>query len=106
MSIQEAYIVMYNFLDDYYCRGSENASLASLLSDMDPNIFSDKKTADPATYNDWYNCISRYVKNGEIQKENILTALKDFLLYYQQVFGYQLKDVISFIEDKDRIKGV
>lgn len=52
MSIQEAYIVMYNFLDDYYCRGSENASLASLLSDMDPNIFSDKKTADPATYND------------------------------------------------------
>lgn len=43
MSIQEAYIVMYNFLDDYYCRGSENASLASLLSDMDPNIFSDKK---------------------------------------------------------------
>lgn len=44
-------------------------------------------------------------KNGEIEKENIHTALKDFLLYYQQVFGYQLKDVISFIEDKDRIKG-
>lgn len=58
MSIQEAYVVMYNILDDYYCRESENDSLASLLSDMDPNIFSDKRAADPAAYNDWHNCIS------------------------------------------------
>ena len=101
MSIQEAYVVMYNMLDDYYCRESENNSLASLLSDMAPNIFSDKRAADPATYNDWYNCVSYYMKNGEIEKENIVVALKKFLIYYQQEFGYYLEDVINFIADKD-----
>ena len=60
IDIQEAYIVMYNMLDEYYCREAKNDSLASLLSDMAPNIFSDKKAADPATYNDWYKCISCY----------------------------------------------
>lgn len=47
---------------------------------MDPYIFTDKKAADPATYDDWYNCISGYIKNGEISQENILLALKDFNL--------------------------
>lgn len=101
MSIHEAYVVMYNILDDYYCRESENDSLASLLSDMDPNIFSDKRAADPATYNDWHNCISCYIKNGEIGEENIIVAFKEFLIYYQQEFGYHLEDVINFISDKD-----
>ena len=101
MSIQEAYVVMYNILDDYYCHKSKNDSLASLLSDMDSNIFSDKKAADPATYNDWYNCIGCYIRNGEVAEENIIVALKGFLIYYQQEFGYHLEDVINFICDKD-----
>ena len=101
MSIQEAYVVIYNILDDYYCRESENDSLASLLSDMDLNIFSGQRTADPATYDDWYNCVSGYIKNGEISEEKILLALKESLIFYQQEFGYQLEDVINFISNKD-----
>ncbi len=101
MSIEDAYVVMYTILDDYYCRESENDSLASLLSDMDPNIFSDKKAADPATYNDWYNCISCYIENEEIKEENIIVALKGFLIYYQQEFGYHFEDIINFIFNKD-----
>lgn len=98
MSIQEAYVAMYNILDDYYCRGCENDSLASLLSDMDPNIFSDKRAADPATYIDWHNCISCCIINGEIGEENIIVALKAFLNYYQQEFGYHLEDVIFSLQ--------
>ncbi len=101
MSIQEAYIVMYKILDDYYCREPENDSLVSLLSDMNPNIFLDKRAADPATYNDWYNCVSSYIKNGEIREEDIIVALKEFLIYYQQEFDYHLQDVINFVSDKD-----
>ncbi len=99
MVIQDAYIVMYNILDDYYCNKSKNDSLASLLSDLDPNVFLDKKAADPATYNDWYNSISGYVRDGEISDENIVLALREFLTYYQQEFGYQLEDVIDFISN-------
>lgn len=101
MSTEDVYVIMYNILNDYYCGESKNDSLASLLSDMDPNIFSDKKAADPATYDDWHHCISGYIKNGEISEEKILLALKEFLIFYQQEFGYQLEDVIKFISDKD-----
>ena len=99
MIIKEAYVVMYNILDDYYWHESKNDSLSSLLSDMDPNIFLDKKAADTATYNDWYSSISGYIKNGEISDENIILALKEFLVYYQQEFGYHLEDVINFISN-------
>ena len=101
MSIQEAYLKMYNILDDYYQREVESDSLGSLLSDMDTNIFADKRPADSATYNDWYNCVSSYIENGEIGEKNIIRALKDFLTYYQQEFGYQLADVIDFLHSKD-----
>jgi len=101
MIIEDAYIFMYNMLDDYYCHEFKNDSLASLLSDMDPNIFSDKKAADPATYNDWYNSISSHIRNGEIPNENIILALREFLIYYQQEYGYHLDDVINFISKVD-----
>ena len=105
MIIQDAYVVMYNILEDYYRHESKNNSLASLLSDMDPNIFSDKKASDPATYNDWYNSVSGYVRNGEISNENIILALREFLIYYQQEFDYYLEDVIAFISNGDFLKG-
>lgn len=105
MIIQDAYVVMYNILNDYYCHESKNDSLASLLSDMDPTIFSDKKAADPATYEDWYNSISGYIRNGEISDGNIVLALREFLIYYQQEFDYHLEDVINFISNRDFPKG-
>lgn len=97
MLIKDAYVVMYNILNDYYWHRNKNDSLGSLLSDMDPYIFSDRKAADPATYNDWYNIINNYVKNGKIEKENITLALGEFLIYYEQEFGYQLEDVIEYV---------
>lgn len=99
MLIQDAYIVMYNILNNYYWHENKNDALGSLLSDMDPYIFSDRKAADPATYNDWCNVINNYAKNGEIEKENITLALREFLIYYEQEFDYHLEDVIKYVCD-------
>ena len=102
MVIQDAYEIMYNILNNYYFHEDKNDSLGSLLSDMDPNIFSDGKAADPATYDDWYNIVSAYIENGEIANENIISALRDFLIYYQQEFGFQLENVIKYISDEEK----
>lgn len=98
MTVQDAYTVMYKILDDDYHK-TKNDSLGSLLSDMDTGIFSDRKAADPATYNDWYNIVSKYVSDGEISDENMIVALKEFLIYYQKEFGYDLEDVIKYISE-------
>lgn len=99
MIIQHAYLTMFQILNNYYFQEKKNDSLASLLSDMDPNIFSDGKAADPATYNDWYNAVKPYVKNGKIKNEDINLALKNFLIYYQQEFGFDFEDVIMYINN-------
>ena len=97
MTIKDAYITMYHILDSYFVRHDKNNSLASLLSDMDPYVFSDGKPADMATYDDWCSVVGRFVKSGEICDEDIAAALKEFLIYYQEEFGFDLKDAIEFV---------
>jgi len=97
MTIKDAYTTMYHILDSYFVRHNQSNSLASLLSDMDPYVFSDGKAADMATYDDWYSVVSGFAKGGEIPEDDITTALKAFLTYYHEEFGYDLKDAIEFV---------
>ena len=71
---------MYNILNDYYFQESDNHYLASLLSDMDSNVFMDKMSADPATYFDWLSCVERYIVNEEIKDENIILYFYNFII--------------------------
>lgn len=97
MLLKDAYLLMFTILNDYYDKHREIDSLASLLSDMDPNIFKDGHPADPATYNDWKMIVSPFVKNGNIERKDVPLALKSFLIYYQQEFGYDLESIIADI---------
>ena len=97
MSLEDAYLYMFNILSDYYNRYMENDSLASILSDMDCNIFTDGKPADPAIYDDWIMAVSPFVDNGCIKRSDIMLALRSFLVYYKQEFGYELESVIAYV---------
>jgi len=97
MTIKDAYTTMYHILDGYYVQHDQNNSLGTLLSDMDPYVFSDGKAADMATYDDWYSVVGRFVKDGEVCDEDITNALKEFLVYYHEEFGFDLADVIEFV---------
>ncbi len=97
MLIKDAYLTMYQILDNYYIQCDQNDPLGSLLSDMDPGVFSDGRAADLATYDDWYSAVSPFIKEGEICDEDITTALKEFLICYQEEFGYNLRNVIEFV---------
>lgn len=101
MLVQDAYLFMFKILSDYYFHINQNESLNTLISDMDPYLHIDRSAADPATYDDWYNIVKKYIKGGKIDKKYISVALQDFLDYYQQEFEYGLEDVIRyFIENR------
>lgn len=102
MTIKNAYTTMYHILDSYFVQYDQNDSLASLLSDMDPYVFSDGKAADMATYDDWCSVVSRFVKDGELCDEDVTTALKEFLIYYYEEFGYDLKEAIKFVASMEK----
>lgn len=102
MLIEDAYLITFYLLNDYYNANKDNSSLSSLLSDMDPYLFADRKAADPAMYDEWYNIISKYAKNGEVKNEDIINALRDFLTYYQNEFEYELEEVILYIDSFEK----
>lgn len=61
LTIEEAFKSMVKFLEIYYERtGSDD--IGSLLGDM--ILLRDGSTADPATWNDWIQCIQLIKQNS------------------------------------------
>ena len=99
LSFDEAYSLTLNILNECYVSYKENDSLASLLSDMDTQIFRDGKPADPATYEDWLTIVKSFSKNESIDFDNLMLALVEFLEYYQNEFGYDLDNIIEYFKN-------
>jgi hypothetical protein len=56
ISLREAYLAMFEFLDGLYQRTKSDA-LGSLLGDL--SLLPDGKTADPAAWGDWLRCVEK-----------------------------------------------
>ena len=106
MLVQDAYFFMFKILSDYYFHINQNVSFNTLISDMDPYLHIDRSAADPATYNDWYNIVKKYIKDEKIDNKYISAALLDFLDFYQQEFEYSLEDVARYFNDNHTIFDV
>ena len=92
-------MVMFHTLDDYYNNHKDNEALASLLGDLDPNIFTDNMPADPAIYNDWLLISSKYLAKEEVAIEDYLTAISEFLKSYRDILDDSLNRAIDFFEN-------
>ncbi|MBX3450256.1 MAG: hypothetical protein KF777_11885 [Planctomycetaceae bacterium] len=65
ISVKEAYLAMYSFLDELYSKyGYEQ--LGGLLGGM--SLLPDGSTADEAIWHDWLRCIEK-AKAGQIDAE-------------------------------------
>ena len=64
LSYLEAFRVMTCFLEKYYEQTS-SVDIGSLLGEI--QILEDEKTADPAAWEDWINCIQK-INQGRVQK--------------------------------------
>lgn len=69
---------------------------------MDPNLFEDRKPADPAIYEDWINATKLYFENEVITNCTIFMALESFLEFYQEEYGYQLNDVLQYLKQNSQ----
>lgn len=94
---KNSYIALYNIIDDFY-KKDKNKHIANLASDMCPYTFKDSNSADPATYEDFLDCLNYYY--AETEKMDITTAYKasiKFLEMYRDEFGFELNDYIKQI---------
>lgn len=98
---KRAYLTLYNLLDLRFNKTS-NKELGRLLSDMCPYTFKDSNSADPATYEDFLDCLNDCY--SETEKMDITTAFKasiKFLEMYRDDFGFEIQKVIDDISLKE-----
>jgi len=66
LSLKEAYLAMFEFLDRLYERTKSDA-LGSVLGDL--SLLPDGSTADPAAWGDWLRCVEK------AQQDNVDASL-------------------------------
>ena len=98
IKMDKTYLLMFKFLEEY-CTQKENTSLVSLLSDLDPGIFQDGMPADPATYEDWKNISSQYLRGDSPLPNQKIQAMTKFPESYRDEYGYELDDLIRYLND-------
>ena len=62
MSENEAFLAMYAFLEEYYCRGKSD-EIANLLSGL--SLLQDGIMADAAMQEDWLDAVAK-AKSGKV----------------------------------------
>lgn len=58
---KQSYNTLFSILDKYYDE-TKNNSLGALLGSMNPELFCDSNSADPAVFEDFCECIKTIMK--------------------------------------------
>lgn len=89
--IKKAFLALFHFIENEYFK-TKNDSLGVMASSMNPHIFADGNSADPAYYSDFCVFIKKY------DSENVKSAYNasiDFLMFYHTEFEFQIKEYID-----------
>lgn len=94
----KAFVTLYRFLDNLY-KKEQNDSLGTLLGDMNPDLFVNSISADPAVYEDFYDCAKECYESSRTSdaRTAFLSSMK-FLRMYHDEFGSELQDVIKAMD--------
>lgn len=90
---RKAYLALFNLLDSRFDK-TKDGEVGRLLSGMNPYLFLDDTSADPACFEDFIDCCASYT-NDEIL--NAYNASVDFLKFYCEEFGFEITDTIKDI---------
>lgn len=96
ISIKLAFLATYQLLDEYF-NNSQNEKLGMLLSDMNPYLFIDSNSADPAVYYDWKNCAKKVSQKEELTNDEAFKILISFLDFNKEYYNYQVETILDDI---------
>ena len=97
ISLKPAFLATYQLLDEYF-DNNPNEKLGMLLSDMNPYLFTDSDSADPATYNEWEYYAKTAAQGKNLTENSIFQALISFLNHNEEQYGYQTETVVKDIQ--------
>lgn len=92
--IDKSYLTLFKIIDKFY-NDDKNDLIAIIASDMNPYTFLNCKSADPATYSEFADCLN--LCYAETEKEDVETAYAasvKFLEMYRDEFGFDIEKYI------------
>lgn len=93
--VVKAYAALFKTLKNMYDRHKSD-SLAVLMGDMNPYLFSDGNSADPTVYEDFRDKVNECCENeSETNVKTAFLASMNFLKMYNNEFGLELSGIIS-----------
>jgi hypothetical protein len=97
LTYKQALLAAYTILDDLYDK-TKGESMAGLLSDMNPFVFKDRTSADPATWKEWITCAEKVQEGGALTEDNAFQALVSFLNFNEVQYGYNAIWILDSIQ--------
>ena len=94
---KQSLLVAYTLLDDIHDETHES-SLRELLADMNPFIFTDRTSADPATWNEWVVCAEEIQKGDSMASDNVFSTLVSFLKFNEIQYGYDTHTIVNKLQ--------
>lgn len=102
MTSKQGYYLMFYLLDQMYWENTENDTLGNILSSMNPYLFMEDVSADPAYWEDWQEMIAEAGMKEPLTVEQVLEIIQRFLAFYRQNFGFNLQAIEKRIKQMDK----
>ena len=98
LSIKQSYLVMFHLLDKIWEK-SKIDDLGGLLGSLNPYLFNNGESADPAAYEDWNNIIGKLHLSPPFSEREVLIITYEFLNQYVKDYGFNIDSVLEKIRD-------
>ena len=97
ITLKQSYLAAFQILDEIF-DDTQNEKLGNLLSGMNPYLFSDSMSADPATWHEWVSCATAVQGDGKLADNSIFETLVSFLRYNEKEYGYKSDLILKNIQ--------
>ena len=99
MNFRQAFVAAYYFLDHCYAE-TKNTELVGLVSDMNPFVFADGGSADPAAISDWGNIAKNISETGDFDTEQAFQAMYEYVNFHKTEFGFDYDWVLAYLANE------
>ncbi len=95
---RQAYLATFYYLDRIYDE-TRDENLGNLLSSMNPFLFLNSLSADPAIWIDWTMCVEKVTKKTKLSEQEAFTAMIVFLDFNQVEFSVDFSPIINEVQN-------
>ena len=99
MTLKQAFVASFYFLSFYY-EEAKDESLLDIISSMNPHVWVDGNSFDPASEHDWERIAKSIVKEGCLSSQQAFKAMYEYVKFFKTEFGFDFDWVLEGLLEK------